>query len=611
MCGILGIISRNKIDVNKGNVALNFIAHRGPDASSYWLSKEETVFLGHRRLSIIDLSQSGNQPMMNPSQDTIVIFNGEIYNFNDLKKVLQSKGYSFITDSDTEVLLFSYQEWGIEMLQYLEGMFAFSIYDKKSNQFFIARDRAGEKPLYYSHSSEQFIFGSELKSLYAFQEEKNRIIDNESFDYLLTYGYVPASKTIYETYKKLLPGHYMIYEKNSDELQIVKYWELPKFNKNKNNDEQHLEKLDYLLQDSVKKQLISDVPLGVFLSGGIDSSLIATIAAKHLTNLKTFHVRFNGFDNFDESQHAKLVADFIGSDHTVLEADSITFDDLVILARQFDEPMIDSSMIPTYQLCKLVKQHCTVAIGGDGGDELFGGYKSYNGIIQSSNKLKKINYLPIQWAAYLGQHILDKDDKRQFWLKCILNSEKTDLPFSPTFFTKQERNDLYPHFIKLEQRAEQIRKLQMNRTGSLLQKLTAFDFENYMSNDVLVKVDRASMLASLEVRAPFLSKEVIEFAFREVPDHLKADHVERKIILRKLAQKYLPSSFDFIRKQGFSLPIGYFLRQESNFERVKDTLYHGGLFDSLRIKETIEKDIVGEKLFGLLMIQLWFNQYKG
>ena len=372
MCGIVGVASKIPTDSKSWlKKSCDAITHRGPDNEGQWWSSQNNVGLGHRRLSIFDLSDSGNQPMHDFGKKLSVVFNGEIYNFLDLKKKLEQSGYQFNSNSDTEVLLASYDFWGTECVKYFKGMFAFALYDGKKNIMFLARDRAGEKPLFYTNFNNSLFFTSELKALLV-NSNMPRKIDEDALDCYLSFGYVPGDMCILKGYNKLPAGNIAVYDISSNSLKISKYWTLPD-SKDKIdilNDDEYVDKLDYLLDDSIRMQMEADVPVGVLLSGGVDSSLITAIASRHATKVKTFTISFPGYDSYDESDHARLIAKSFKTEHIELQAKDSSADFLHKLASQVDEPMADSSIIPTYIVSKLVREHCTVALGGDGGDEL-------------------------------------------------------------------------------------------------------------------------------------------------------------------------------------------------------------------------------------------------
>ena len=620
MCGIFGILSRQR----NNNLlflkrALELIEHRGPDDMGEWWSDDGRVGLGHRRLAIIDLSASGHQPMQNSDGNLNIVFNGEIYNFLDLRCELIKKGHKFQTSSDTEVILVAYSEWGQDCLSHLDGMFAFALYDSKIQQLFVARDRAGEKPFYYSITNDGLIFASELKALIADERCSYRVA-SEALDCYLSMGFIPGDLCILEGVKKLPPAHAMTYNLNTGNSYVWKYWNLSEFEFNESNkiDESSLlEQLEFLLEDSVRRQMIADVPVGVLLSGGVDSSLITAMAARSQSRVKTYTISFPGHETYDESSHARLIADYFSTEHTELVAEESTLDLLPMLARQFDEPIVDSSMIPTYMVSRLIRQHCTVALGGDGGDELFGGYGHYSCLLWLKKRITPLSRFLIRLpVSKMAEYLLPVGFKGKNWLEGLGVDFKNDLPQIASYFNTTERNKMMRKDYRLPLMAERLRRSRIPKTSDFLKRATRMDFENYLPEDILVKVDRASMLNSLEIRAPFLDYRIIEFAFNKIPSHLKTTENQKKIILKKLCMKLLPPEFDKQRKQGFSIPLGKWLETEPWKKMTKDILL--GSSDSSFNRKYIENLLTGqasgrsnsERIFALVMFELWRNEYR-
>lgn len=619
MCGIIGFVTfkggniESEIEwVIRGKQTMN---HRGPDSSAIWVSNNNKVCFGHLRLAILDLSNGGNQPMIDNTRGLSIIFNGEIYNYKELKELLIKKGYSFISQSDTEVLLSAYKEWGVECLQYLNGMFAFAIYDSQKDIIFLARDRAGEKPLFYSVDEKNLQFASELKGLFA-NKSLSRKINDIAFDSYLSEGYVPGNLSIIDNVFKLQAGNYLICNIETKEIQVKKYWSLPEIDINNPFSKNELvEKLENLLEDSVKKQSVADVSVGILLSGGVDSSLVTAMASRVNSTVNTFTVKFPGYGKFDESSHARLVASYFGTKHTELVAEASSVELLPLLAKQFDEPIIDSSMIPTYLVCKLIKQHCTVVLGGDGADELFGGYSHYDKLLKLQSNVAKF---PL-WMRSLFVNgiygLFPTGYKGKNWLKAVDSDFDKDVPLIATYFDRSERLKMLNGSTDFIGSADQLRRESVYPSRDLLQRATRFDFNRYLAEDILVKVDRSSMLNSLEVRAPFLDYRIIDFAFSQVPSSFKASKENKKIILKELTKKVLPPEFDRVRKQGFSIPISSWLETKEwnsffkevlfdNDQRVFNHKFISGLFEGQKRGRSN-----GERLFGLVMFELWRKEY--
>ena len=619
MCGIIGSISSKPISADWIKDALTIISHRGPDAEGLWVSEDKKIHLGHRRLSIIDLSVLGNQPMHFDDAGTSIVFNGEIYNYLELKKDLIQKGHSFITMSDTEVLLHAYHEYGISFLNRLNGMFAFCIVDKKKGKAYLCRDRAGEKPIFYSYIGDTLSFASELKGLIQ-NPSFVRKVDYTALDCLFAYGFIPGDLCIYKMAKKLPPAHLLEFDIFEKTLVVRRYWELPSFSEDLDyslKDDDIKNELNRLLKDAVSKQLIADVPVGVLLSGGVDSSLITAYASMSSSNVRTFTVSFPGEEKFDESRHAQLIARHFGTKHTEIEGTKLTPDLLDLLAWQYDEPMIDSSMLPTYIVTNSVRQYCAVAIGGDGGDELFGGYGHYNRLLWIASKLgTKMPILLRKGISKVAENMLPIGFKGRVWLQSLSEDFVSGLPLIATLFEARFRRQMMTHANHWELVAESSRAKRLPTNSSLLQRATRMDFCNYLPEDILVKVDRASMLNSLELRAPFLDKRVIEFAFSRVPDRLKTNTTHKKIILKQLAKDILPPHFDFKRKQGFGVPVGNWIKSGEWKTFFEDTLFGKEqiFFNRKIVKKVYNSHLNGnensERLFAMVMFELWRKKYQ-
>lgn len=617
MCGILGIISSTKIfDCNWLERGLDSIMHRGPDSFGIWSSYDKNVRFGHRRLSIIDLTECGHQPMNDESGNFTIIFNGEIYNFKDIKVLLLKKGYLFCSNSDTEVILNAYKEWGRDCVNRFNGAFAFAIYDNIQQIVFLARDRAGEKPLFYHFNDNILSFSSELKALLS-NPKFERVVSPEALDCYLSIGYVPGDLCILKGFKKLPAAHAMAFNLRNGDLKIWRYWKEPEFVEDNNlisSETDLLDELEWLLEDSVKKQLVSDVPLGILLSGGVDSSLITALATRAGKNLKTFTIRFPGHTEFDETEHARMIANHFQTDHIELEASPATSDLLPLLARQFDEPIIDSSIVPTYLVSKLVKDHCSVALGGDGGDELFGGYTHYDRIAWMENKLSWMPLWLRRGMSFAGTSIIPVGYKGRAYVQGLGTDFKKDVPNIATYFDMAARSKLMKKSSPWKNFADGIYQSRVPENSNLIQRATRLDFNNYLPEDILVKVDRASMLNSLEVRAPFLDYRIIEFAFGKIPSHLKVTGSSRKILLKKLCSRILPPEFDISRKQGFSIPLSEWLKGGTFRTLFEDVLYDPNcIFDKAMISSLFKGQDSGfnneERLFSLTIFELWRKEY--
>ena len=620
MCGIVGIFSKRPIDNPNRLLAMrDAMIHRGPDDAGAWWSPDKRLGFAHRRLSVIDLSPSGHQPMADGLGRYIIVFNGEIYNYRDLRKQLLKTGHKFRSKSDTEVLLESYKEWGKDCLSHLTGAFAFAVYDSLRQELFLARDRAGEKPLFYAYFDNSFVFASELKAVMA-DPVFPRELDLDSFDDYLTYGYSPRGRSILRNTFKLPPGHAMTYNMEACCTKIWRYWELPE---NRPLPDAAIEELtvelETRLSDAVYKQLVADVPVGVLLSGGLDSSLITALAAKVSDQpINTFTISFPGHGSFNEGPYARLIADYFGTNHTEMVVEPASVSILPALARQYDEPIADHSIIPTSILAGLVKKSVTVALGGDGGDELFGGYPHYN-FLQKMGRFRKhipggvrrIGGLMASYALPVGtkgrNHIIGFGGDAACSIKSI------NVYFDKVFRQKLLR-PLYRAGYKPANQPESRKSVYFDSALTLFQNAVRTDFYTTLSEDYLVKSDRASMLHSLELRAPFLDHKLIEFAFAAVPDSLKATCTDRKILLRCLAKKILPPTLDINRKQGFSLPLATWFKGEWGTFMTEILMEAAPtIFDKEAIKNLIRGQRLGlantNRLFALTMFELWRREY--
>jgi len=619
MCGIVGIASRDCVP-ERGflKLASDAIAHRGPDDAGEWWSDDSRVGLAHRRLAIVDLSSAGHQPMRDPLGGTTIVFNGEIYNFLDLQRQLAELGHTFRSHSDTEVILAAYRQWGVECLARLNGMFAFAIYDEARQRLFLARDRAGEKPLFYAVRNGALVFASELKALMETPAFPRRI-DPEALDLYLAIGYVPGENCILQDARKLPAAHALLFDLGAGSARCWRYWQLPDPPTAQTagaSDQDLLQSFETLLEDAVRRQMQADVPVGVLLSGGVDSSLITAMAVRASSQVNTFTVGFSDFANYDESPHARLIARHFGTRHLELKADHIEPELLARLARQYDEPMLDSSMLPTFLVSQLVRQHCTVALGGDGGDELFGGYIHHGRLLWTQERFGRLPTSLRRAAASLARVVLPTGFRGRNWLQSLACDFNRSLPLIAAYFDGKERQQLMqgsaPRPWPLV--AESVWRARIPAVEDLLQRVTRLEFATYMADDILVKVDRASMLNSLEVRAPLLDHRMIEFAFGQVPSRLKATPHEKKILLKRLATKVLPPEFDRQRKQGFSIPLAAWLKAGPWRSYFRDVLLDQRcMFDRKSVAQLFLGQDRGrhnqERLFGLVQFELWRREY--
>jgi asparagine synthase (glutamine-hydrolysing) len=615
MCGIAGQLSQNPGPASAWvEAATSALSHRGPDDGRVWRSPDGRVAFGHRRLAIIDLSSAGAQPMVRGA--LCIAFNGEIYNFTALRRELGARGATFNGHSDTEVVLAAYEAWGAAGLERLDGMFALALHDAREQVVHLMRDRAGEKPLFYRHEGGTLRFASELKGLLA-DPALPRRLDTEALDCYLGMGFVPGERCILQGYAKLPPAHRLSFDLQTGRAELQRYWTPPPLAADAKADLGALaDELEALLADSVRQQLVADVPVGVMLSGGVDSSLVTALASRARQGVRTFTVSFPDAGRLDEAEHARLIANHFGTEHTEIVAEAASVDLLPQLARQYDEPVIDSSMVPTYLVSQQIRRHCTVALGGDGGDELFGGYSHYDRLLRLQHRASLLP-LPLRRSLRAAAtRALPAGVKGRNWLQALGADFAREVPLVASYFdTRQRHRLLNGHAV-----GRDIVSLEVARatpaTGDLLQRATRLDFATYLPEDILVKVDRASMLQSLEVRAPMLDRRVLEFAFGRVPSALKTVAGGRKLLLKELARRLLPPEFDRQRKQGFSIPIARWLEGGAWRNFFRSTLLDAQqeFFDRREVEALFAGQQRGrdngERLFGLVMFELWRREYR-
>lgn len=628
MCGIVGYLNLNRQPLNPQEKLLepmcHSITHRGPDEQGSIVIGPAA--LGMTRLSIIDLS-TGQQPIANEDESIWIVFNGEIYNFHELQKLVLERGHKLRTKSDTEVIVHLYEEFGVDCLQHLEGMFAFAIWDIKKERLFVARDRMGEKPLHYGVFEGQLIFGSELKGILVHPAAR-RELDPLALQKYLALEYVPAPHTIFKGIHKLMPGHFLLAE-NGD-IKTQPYWEpKPVADYAKMSEGELKEKLIELLDRSTKLRLIADVPLGVFLSGGIDSSGIVALAARNRTEpLKTFSIGFSD-PSFDETEHAKRVADHVGTQHHVAVFEpGMARDTLEELWNFLDEPLADGSIVPTFFLSKMTREHVKVALAGEGGDELFGGYPTYfahklAGIWTSFPSLLREGVLePAIRALPVSHDNLSFDYKaKRFIASAAEPPGKRHLKWMGSIQVAQQQELIQPQLLSLTTDEELLKVLGRRQNGNkdVVQEIMHLDMTTYLPDDLLVKSDRASMAASLELRLPFLAWPLVEFAI-SLPSHLKVKGLTTKYLLKKAVAPYLPMENIKRPKKGFGIPVAKWLKQD--FKPVVDELLcedfvrKQGIFQWTYIDRLLNEHNDGrfdrrKELWTLFMFQWWWRKFLG
>jgi asparagine synthase (glutamine-hydrolysing) len=611
MCGIIGIASLKIID-NKSWLTRGreMLLSRGPDQFGEEWFEGGRVGFGHRRLSIIDTSEKGRQPLFDIYKSNCIVFNGEIYNFKEIRSKLLSAGHQFHSGTDTEVILAAYKQWGVESFESLVGAFSFAIYDSHAKKIILARDRAGEKPLFIFKTPDSIRFSSEVKGFLS-DSTICRELDEYALQEYFQYGYTSGKSCLLKGFQKLEPGHFAEFNLKSGDYMVSPYWMLPDVEQDisiKSNAE-HILEIEKLLNKSVESQLISDVPVGVFLSGGLDSSVITSIASKYRKKIKTFHISFPGYGDLDESKYAQQIADHFHTDHMVLNGNIDLTSELPKIAKYFDEPIADSSILPTYIVSKLASAHCKVMLGGDGGDELFGGYSHYcelaklkmaiNGIPLPIRKILDYALRYISPIGYRG---------RAFGSRLALDYGLEDIRDAP-FFHPSEINYLFKNKLnKLETQSKYINH--SFRGNDLIGKRMRNDFQKYLREDILVKIDRCGMMNSLEVRSPFLDKNLVEYCFKNISTTNKVNSVQKKILFKKFAKKILPENFNFERKQGFSFPLDKMLLGGAYRDFSLDVLLRSNSYFDKKFIISLFKGLDsgrgnGSRIFMLTTFELW------
>lgn len=626
MCGISGMVyadATRPVDREVMRRITGVLSHRGPDSEGFFFGPG--VGLGHRRLSIIDLS-TGDQPIFNEDRSKVVVFNGEIYNFQELRADLAQRGHRFATASDTEVLVHGWEEYGDGFVTRLRGMFAVALWDLRRRRLLLARDRVGKKPLYYAHDGERLVFGSELKAVISDPSVK-RALSMESLDEYLSFGAVPAPRTIYQGVHQVSPGHYLIWE--DGRVRAVEYWDLAYPDLPSRTEEDYLREFDTIFSEAVRLRLISDVPLGAFLSGGVDSTAVVAAMASIMDRpVATTTVTF-GERAFNEAPHARTVAKFLGTDHEEVVVRPSAAQILPTLVWHLDEPFADSSAIPTYYVAQAARRRVTVALSGDGGDEAFAGYQWRYGINllearlrgwlprtlrrgilgRLSEKWPKADRLPrpLRWKFMMRNLALDPEEAYFNDMSLFTPADKQRL------LTESFRKSLHGHdsFSAFKSHFDRVRGLDH------LSRILYVDLKTWLPNDILVKMDRMAMANSLEVRSPLLDHRVIEFA-AGLPSRMKYHGRTSKYLLKRYAERRVPASVIHRPKMGFSIPLAAWLRGELRpmaedlllSERSLSRAY----FDPIAVRRMWTNHQEGRRnhahhLWALMVLELWHRLF--
>lgn len=634
MCGICGVYNLDLRPLDRRDLIDRMSArlkHRGPDSQGKF--ERPHLALAIRRLSIIDL-KTGDQPLSNETGEVTLVFNGEIYNFRELREGLLERGHRFKTKSDGEVIAHLYEEKGTDFVRELNGMFAIALWDDRAKRLVLARDRAGEKPLYYWRHNGTLLFGSEIKSILEYPGI-SRQLDTEAVSQYFFYGYFPTPRTVYTDIKKLPAAHLMVVEGETSRVEC--YWRMQDYlrapelgSMSRKQEEEACEELREKMREAAVSRLVSDVPLGVFLSGGVDSStVVATMSELSPGNVNSFSVSFPQ-RSFDEGEYAAYVARHFNTQHHVLTADDQSMREaLAILVNHLDEPMADPAVIPTYLLSRFAREHIKVALSGEGGDELFGGYPTYLGARAAEYYLRLPEVLRRQVFDRVRELLPVSSNavpKGLFLRRFLTHAEKSPAVRHHTWFgmfSPGELDQLFsPQWVGPHPPSSVIfnplpRVLEGARFDEVLAEMLYLDFRMYLEDNLLVKVDRASMACSLELRTPFLDHRLIEFA-AGLPTNLKMRGFKGKYILKKAVEKWLPRKIVYRQKRGFTVPIASWIRNELR-PLVAETLEEGklkrqGLFNSIFVHQLLREHSEGradhrKTLWTLLCFQLWYDRW--
>ena len=633
MCGITGKIyfKNNSHLVSEHDIALmnKAIAHRGPDDSGIYIIPNRKVGLGQQRLSIIDLSPLGHQPMhyKHNNKKYTIVFNGEIYNFQEERSQLKKLGYQFKSQTDTEVIMALYDKYDIKFLEHLRGMFAFALYDHQKNQLICARDRLGKKPFKYYVNNNTFIFASELKSILT-QPDYKKGIDYTAIHHYLTLQYVPAPLTGFKNIKKLEPAHYLIINCNNGHIKKEKYWQLDYTKKLKLSKKEWEDKILTELEEAVKLRMIADVPLGAFLSGGIDSSAVVALMAKNSSQpIKTFSIGFNESDH-DETKYAQIIADKYKTDHTKFIVKPNAMELLPTLVYQYEEPYADSSQLPTYYLSQKTREHVTVALNGDGGDENFAGYGRYS--VQKFglwyDKIGPLHNLLAKPMAKLINFIF----KTTLTNHAQTFAETLSLPYNKRYlsyiqyFSAQAKNSLYSENMREKMKGIItndiiVQTFAQAKANNKIDQTIYTDIATYLPDDLLVKVDIATMAHALESRSPFLDHKFMEMT-SQIPVNLKLKGLNNKkyILKQTLEKELVPKEILYRKKMGFGVPIEHWFRKEmKNYMYeilLSDKATSRNIFNKKAIKNLLDTHIRtkinhAHRIWALITLELWFQEF--
>jgi len=618
MCGIVGYAAGphgEPVDLEWAHKSVYHLKHRGPDGNGNWISEDNRIFIGHTLLSLVEEPSESAQPIHDSSGRYVLAFNGEIYNHKELRLLIERKAeIRWISGTDTESLLQALIHLGVnDTLRIARGMFAFSFYDKYRKITILARDRSGEKPLYYLKASNSIYYSSELKALLC-NKRLPRRISTEALNYLLATGYSPTDLCILDGYSKVEPGSYINFDSKTGNYIEQKYWRIEDCISHPERGislDQNSSYLEYILRESITEQLEARMEPAILLSGGLDSSILTAIASQMRPRIKTFSVLFNKFSQ-EDAIHSHLISQYFNTDHHDIICQPPTENDLRLIARQFDEPIIDSSVLACNQCFKEIKCHTNIAIGGDGADELFGGYPTYQRMLHY-RKLRE--FLPPSIRRLMAEisGLMPRGVKGKKALQDLSPINDNVIDSSQNIFDIPSRIALGSYENRLLKAEDTMLRYDSNMRDDWLLTKLLIDYKSYLREDLIVKNERTSMLHSVELRLPYLDHRVVSAAFGRISSDQKVSYTNKKIILKEIGKRLLPESYNYNRKQGFSVPIKRWLK-ENDFEAVLFESSSGEkLFPQAGMKTLVNQAKMtsygSEGIFGLIMIELWRQEY--
>jgi asparagine synthase (glutamine-hydrolysing) len=623
MCGILGIISFNKtIDKSRFKTMRDTMPYRGPDSNGLWFDDSDKIGLAHLRLSILDPTPAGHQPRVETAHNCVISYNGEVYNYLEIRTVLETKGYTFETGADTEVVLKAYIEYGYDCLKHFNGMFAIAIWDENKKELFLARDRLGVKPVYYYQTQEEFIFASETKAILKGLDKKPGL-NLQLIDSYMSFGYIPGENTLHQGIKRLMPGHYAVI--SDSDIKTTEYWDLKFDNQDDKGFDYYVDESKKLLESAIDLRLRSDVPLGIFLSGGIDSSaVVGLLADKVKEPLKTFSIGYDFGKGFDETPYAQIIADKFKTDHHEIKITPAQFKEFIPeYIALMDEPVTEAAAISLFFVAKLAKEKVTVALSGEGSDEIFAGYDLYQYMSVLEKYRNVVGQGGADFFAGVSNKVFGKSHKISKYLNMATQPIERRYKGMSTYPDHQKEALYKPEFKSLIEQDEQVSSRSFSKQlfdkvkgQDQLSKMLYFDTKTWLVDDLLIKADRMSMAASIELRVPFLDYHLVEFA-ATIPSHHKIKKGEGKYPLKKMMEGILPNDIIYRKKMGFPTPLKLMFQNELRDYAEKlllsdDTKLHQ-FFRKERIEQLIQEHNADKydhhkTLWQLVVLEEWLRK---